>query len=306
MSKSSILKFLVYGLFCLAFLVYPGKNPLLTAAARNPSAFIPRETLKYKPQPLPQLKQAFAPELFTSSAYLVMDLSSFTPILSENARQEMFPASLVKLATAIVSYRSYGLDKVLTVKKVIPDELRMGLLPGEKLTSLNLLYGILVYSANDAAYTLAENYHGGVKKFVAQMNKLAKELKMTQTSFTNPIGFDHPAQYSTAFDLTLLSREFLNYELLLNLSSTKAITVSDIAFEHLHYLTNINELLGEIPHLGGLKTGTTEKAGQNLISFYRLNDRPILIVLLKSEDRFNDARVLINYLTENLTYRQVI
>jgi len=306
MAKNSLLKLLLYSVISLAFLVYPGRNRILKEAAKNPEAFVPRETLNFQPQPLPQLKQPFAPEVFTSPTYLVMDLTTFTPILSRNAHQKMFPASLVKLATALVSYKSYGLDKVLTVKKVIPDELRMGLVPGERLTSLNLLYGILVYSANDAAYTLAENYSGGVKNFVNEMNKLAKKLQMAQTNFTNPIGFDHPAQYSTAYDLALLSREFLNHPFLLNLTSTKAITVSDVAFEHLHYLTNINELLGEIPHLGGLKTGTTESAGQNLISFYRLHNRPLLIVLLKSEDRFYDTRLLINYLTENLTYREII
>jgi len=306
MVKNSYGRLLLYGLLSFAFLIYPGRNTLLKEAAQNPEAFTPRKTLNFQPQPLPQLKQPFQPEFFTSPAYLVMDLSSFTPVLSRNARQKMFPASLVKLATALVSYKTYGLDKILTVKKVIPDELSMGLVPGERLTSLNLLYGILVYSANDAAYTLAENYTGGVKKFVSEMNKLAQKLKMTETNFANPIGFDNPTQYSTAFDLALLSREFLAHPFLLNLTSTKAITVSDVAFEHLHYLTNINELLGEIPHLGGLKTGTTESAGQNLISFYRLNNRPLLIVLLKSEDRFNDTRLLINYLTENLIYREII
>jgi D-alanyl-D-alanine carboxypeptidase len=305
MNKNSLWKLFLYGFLSLSFLVYPGKSSLLKEAAKNPQAFVPHKSLYFQPQPIPQLKQPFKPELFTSSAYLVVDLSTLTPILSQNPHRKMFPASLVKLATALISYRTYGLNKILTVRKVVPDELRMGLVRAERLTSLNLLYGILVYSANDAAYTLAENYSGGVKSFVGAMNNLAQELNMTQTNFANPIGFDNPTQYSTAYDLALLSREFLNYPFLLNLTSTKTITVSDVAFEHFHYLTNINELLGEIPHLGGLKTGTTESAGQNLISYYRLNNRPILIVLLKSEDRFFDTRLLINYLKENLTYRKI-
>jgi len=298
-------KYCFYTLLASFWLLYPGQQPLLNKAALNYSAFIQSQPIKFKPQSLPRLvNEADKPVVF-AQAYLVIDLSSFTPILSYRPEQKMYPASLVKLATAMVSYEHYPLEQKLTVNKVINEELKMGLVKNERISALNLLYGILVYSANDAAYTLAENYPGGLKPFVQEMNLLAKRLKMKNTHFTNPIGFDSAKQYSTAFDLALLSREFINNQVLLNIASTKSITVSDADFEHFHYLNSINELLGEIPHLGGLKTGTTDNAGQNLISFYRLNKKPLLLIVLKSEDRFVDTRALIDYLNNNLVFEEI-
>lgn len=298
-------KLILYIGLCSLFLFYPGHTPILTHASINFLAFSKPKTLKFNAQPIPLLKSAFDSSPISSRSYLVIDLSSFTPIISHQPHRKMFPASTVKLATALVSINYYKLDQPLIVNKVIKQELSMGLVKNEIITALNLLYGALVYSANDASYTLAENYPGGVNAFVKQMNILAQDLNMKNTHFTNPIGFDNNSQYTTAYDLALLSKEFIKNSLLLNITSTKSITVSDTKFEHFHYLTNINQLLGEIPHLGGLKTGTTDKAGENFISFYRFNDKPLLIVLLNSTDRFSDARIILDFLDKSLYYQAI-
>jgi len=299
-------RFWLYIFLTLFWLFYPGETLFLAQANTNSQAFIKTKTLEFKPESLPQLLTSFDSQTVMAESFLVMDLSSLTPIITRNSRQIMYPASLVKLATALVSFEHYSLEQILKVNRVINEELKMGLVKGEKISTINLLYGILVYSANDAAYTLAENYPGGVKEFVKAMNQLAIRLKMKNTVFTNPIGFDHPSQVTTAYDLAILSREFIKNPILLNIASTKAITVSDADYEHFHYLNSINQLLGEIPHLGGLKTGTTDNAGQNLISFYRLNQKPLLIVVLKSQDRFIDTRNIIDFLNQNLVYKKII
>lgn len=299
-------RLIFYSFLTLFWLFYPGHNQLLKTADLNPQAFEKKPNLNFVAKPLPKLNTPFNQQLVMSEAFLVMDLSSFTPIMSKNSQKKMYPASLVKLATAIVSYEHYALDQNLLVNKVINEELKMGLVKNERISAMNLLYGLLVYSANDAAYTLAENYPGNVPQFVRAMNNLAKRLNMQSTFFVNPIGFDAKNQYTTANDLAILSAEFLKHTILLNIVSTKAITVSDANFEHFHYLNNINQLLGEIPHLGGLKTGTTDNAGQNLITFYRLNNKPLLIVVLKSEDRFVDTRTIIDYLDQNLVFEPFI
>ena len=298
-------KYLFFILISSLFLFYSGHNSLLAPAQSNLKAFDNTTTLKFNPQPLPLLKYNLDPLQISSQSYLVMDLSSFTPIISYQPHKKMFPASTVKLATALVSFKQYNLDQKLIVNKTIDQELKMGLVKNEEITALNLLYGALVYSANDASYTLAENYPGGVPAFVKQMNLLAKKLNMKKTHFTNPIGFDNNSQYTTAYDLALLSNEFIQKPLLLNIVSTKSITVSDTKFEHFHYLTSVNQLLGEIPHLGGLKTGTTDKAGENFISFYRFNNKPVLIVLLNSLDRFEDTRIILDYINQSLYYQSI-
>ena len=303
---NSFKRLVLYGFLTLFWLLYPGETQLLQKADLNLQAFAKKDNLDFVPQKLPKLLNPIDQQQIMAESFLVMDLSSFTPVVTIKDKQKMYPASLVKLATAIVSYEHYSLEEILTVKKVINEELKMDLVKNERISALNLLYGILVYSANDAAYTLAENYPGGVKSFVEQMNLLARRLKMDDTFFVNPIGFDAANQYTTAYDLAILSREFVNNPVLLNIASTKSITVSDADFEHFHYLSSINELLGEIPHLGGLKTGTTDNAGQNLISFYRFQKKPLIIVVLKSQDRFVDTRAIIDHLNNNLIYQEII
>ena len=86
--------------------------------------------------------------------------------------------------------------------------------------------------------------------------------------------------------------------------STKSITVSDVDFRYFHPLYNINRLLGEIPGVGGLKTGKTEEAGENLITFYKHNGFEYLIVLMKSEDRFTDTENIVGWINSNIGYTQ--
>ena len=177
----------------------------------------------------------------------------------------------------------------------------MNLVTGEKITFENLLYGLLVHSANDAAYVLADNY--GYDKFISLMNKKAKALGMKNSHFSNPNGLDSGSQFSTAFDLSLAARELLKNPYLAKIVSTKEITISDVDFKYFNRLNNVNKLLGEIQGLGGLKTGYTENAGENLVSFYKKNSHQFVIVILKSLDRFNDTRNIIKWIEENIGYQ---
>jgi serine-type D-Ala-D-Ala carboxypeptidase (penicillin-binding protein 5/6) len=299
-------KIILFLLLALAFIFYPGPNQWQNLAMLDAPAFTSKEELKFQPKPIPLLRsESFTNPFLSAQAYVVMDLDSFTPIMSKNARQKLYPASTVKLATAMVALKNYQLEDILTVKQPVEQEYNMDLVKAERISVLNLLYGTLILSANDAALALAQNHPQGQTAFVKQMNALAKSLNMQHTHFIDPIGFDNKQQYTTPRDLALLAREFSKNPLLLNITSTKNITVADADFTRFHTLNNVNELLGDIPNLGGLKTGTTEKAGQNLISFYRYRGKPILLVVMKGEDRFNDTRQLINLLNQSLVFQPI-
>jgi D-alanyl-D-alanine carboxypeptidase len=179
----------------------------------------------------------------------------------------------------------------------------MDLKIGEKITVENLLYGTLVHSGNDAAYVLADNY--GYEKFIKLMNEKAKKLSMKNTHFTDPTGLKENNQYSSPFDLALAARELLKNPYLAKIVSTKEIIISDVDFKYFHKLTNVNKLLGEIQGLGGLKTGYTQEAGENLVSFYKKNGHQYLIIILKSEDRFADTEKIINWINENVDYLKI-
>jgi serine-type D-Ala-D-Ala carboxypeptidase (penicillin-binding protein 5/6) len=292
--------YLLFIFFTLLFFFYPGDSYYFHLFAYNREA-ISKTTpaLKLKINSIPYLKLPYYPEVTAEAIYLV-DLPSFTPVLSRNENLKLFPASTTKILTALVAYDIYKPDQVITVKRTILDGQVMELVVGEKITVENILYGTLIYSGNDAAYVLADNY--GYDKFIVLMNKKAKALGMKNSYFVNPNGLDSESQYSTAFDLSLAARELLKNPYLSKIVSIKEITISDVDFKYFHQLTNVNKLLGEIQGLGGLKTGYTENAGENLVSFYKKSGHQFVIVILKSQDRFNDTRNIVRWIDENIGY----
>lgn len=290
----------LYAFFTLLFLFYPGDSYYFHLFAYNREAINkPSVTSKIEINPIPYLKLPYYPEVSAEGIYVV-DLPSFTPIFSRNENEKLFPASTTKILAALVALDVYKADQVITVKKTIDDGQVMGLVIGEKITVENILYGMLVHSGNDAAYVLADNY--GFDKFIDLMNKKAQSLGMKNSYFSNPNGLDSGTQHSTAFDLSLAARELLKDPYLSKIVSTKEITISDIDFKYFHRLENVNKLLGEIQGLGGLKTGYTENAGENLVSFYKKNGHQFVIVILKSLDRFDDTRNIIKWIEENVDY----
>lgn len=292
--------YFLFTFFTLLFLFYPGDIPLFHTFAYNRELFSKSLlTTPYSLHPIPYVKFPYYPEVYAEGIYIV-DLPSFTPLAQRNPHQRFFPASTTKILTALVAADVYKPDEVVTIKRTVSDGQIMGLMIGEKITVENLFYGLLVYSGNDAAYVLADNY--GYQKFIALMNQKAKELKMDSSYFKNPEGLDEDGQYSSPFDLALAARELLKNKYLAKIVSTKEITVSDVDFKYFHKLENVNKLLGEVQGLGGLKTGYTESAGENLISFYKKNGHEFVIVILKSTDRFTDTRNIVSWLEENVNY----
>lgn len=295
------LKYILFFLFySLLFLFYPGDSHFFHIFAYNRPVFNSNEPNPFIiSNPIPVVRFPYYPEVSAEGVYVV-DLPSYTPVIKRNVHSKFFPASTTKIITALVVIDLYKPDDVITVKRVLTEGQVMGLVEGEKITVENLLYGILVHSGNDAAYAVADFY--GFDNFVKKMNLKAKQLHMTNSHFTNPAGLDEYSQYSTPFDLALAGRELLKNKLLSKIVSTKEIMISDIDFKYFHRLSNVNKLLGEIQGLGGLKTGYTENAGENLISFYKHNQHQYIIVILKSLDRFNDTKNVVSWINENIDY----
>lgn len=294
----TLLRIVVFLTFSFLLLFYPG-NYWLTHVFSQQDLWVEKSTPQFALHTIPQVnKRAPYPFISAQGAY-VSDLTSFTPVFERNSKEKLFPASTVKIITALVVADVFKPTDVIVVTKQItkddqPDWQLMGLVRGEKITIENLLYGILVYSANDAAYTLANAY--GYDKFIEKMNEKAKELGMKSSHFKNPIGIDDYDQLTSAYDLSLAARALLKDPYLAKFVSTKDITISDVDYKYFHRLSNVNELLGKIVGIGGLKTGYTELAGQNLVSFYKKGGNQYIIVVLKSEDRFADTRVLTEWI----------
>lgn len=245
-----------------------------------------------------------APYLSSRSA-IVIDADSKAIIYQKNPDLKLAPASLTKIMTALVAINNYSLNDLVTVGKIETDPYLMKLQPGEIISVENLLYGLLVASNNDAAIALAEFHPGGEADFIAAMNQKAKALNLKSTQFTNVVGFDNYGHYSTVHDLSLLAAAAMNDVVFSKIVGTAAITVSNTTGQITHELKTINELLGKIPGLVGVKTGSTLAAGECLISYVERNSHKIITVVLGSGDRFNETRMLIDWVFLNYRWEEL-
>lgn len=240
------------------------------------------------------------------SAYsvLAVDLDSEKELYEKNSKNLFLPASTTKIMTALVAMDYYNPQEVLTVGSEIGVEgQKMNLVLSEQIKVEDLLYGLLVYSANDAAEVLAANYPGGRSSFVASMNLKAREIGMLSSSFKNPSGLDEQGHVVTAEDLVKLSEVAMENPYFKKIVGTKAKTVTSIDAKFSHRLVNLNELLGKVDGVLGVKTGWTENAKENLVTYVERNGEKIIIVVLGSQDRFGETQTLIEWIFANYQWK---
>lgn len=239
------------------------------------------------------------PEITAQSAYFV-DTDSGEVLYQKNPQQKLPIASLVKIMTAVITLENTSLEEKITVSPeaagMEPD--RMDLRAGEKLTVEELLYGLFLVSGNDAAEALAQGVLGNREEFISAMNRKALQLGMKDTAFINPSGLeeDDKIQYSTAFDIVLMSRYAVRqFPSLVKISSTPHYYIpGNETHRDFDLYSGIN-LLTTYPGVVGFKTGYTPQAGLTLVTLAQKEGRQVLGVLLNSQDRRAEARLLLDY-----------
>ena len=233
----------------------------------------------------------------SARAALLVDMGERTVVFSKNPGERRPPASLAKLATAIVALEQAPPDTRIQVPETATGEPSVvaGLRPGDVLTLEHLLYALLLPSANDAAATIADGI-GGDAYTVAQMNDLARRLDLNNTHFANPGGQDAEDQYTTAFDLAVLAADAMDrFPLLAQIVATQIHVIPAGPANRSYSVRNLNGLLWSYEGAIGVKTGQTEEAGGNLIAAARRGPRRLMVVLLGSEDRLADAETLLDF-----------
>jgi D-alanyl-D-alanine carboxypeptidase len=288
-------------LLLTVFFALRNKNETVTQV-EAPIPTIPVPT----PAPYPMNKTGIIPgDEISARGIVVLDVDSHVYLFKRNEDMLLSPASTTKLLTALVALDEYNLDDIVTIGAPSVGGQLMGLVQGEKITVENLLYGALIQSGNDAALALAAHYKGGVDSFVDLMNVKAKELHMEQSHFTNPMGFDGVEHKVTTKDLSLLALAAMQNTTITKMVAIPQITVSDVNHIYFHKLANVNQLLGKIPGVAGIKTGWTEEAGENLITYVERNTHKVIVVVLHSKDRFKDTTKLIDWVFENYKWETV-
>lgn len=297
-------KILLLSLIVAFFVLLPSQGVALfsTEVIKNPFRQVPFAVPTPRPYPV-SLTNMYPKDEVSARGIVILDPDSGATLFQRNADESLSPASTTKILTALVALDEYSLDDVVTVQTVVNSGQVMGLIPGEQITVEYLLYGALIHSGNDAAWALAEHYKGGVDAFVTAMNVKAQSIHLTSSNFTNPVGYDNPDHKMTATDLARLSAFALTNHTIAKIVAIPQITISDVSRTRFHPLTNVNQLLGKIPGVGGIKTGWTEEAGENLVTLVTRNGHSVIIVVLKSADRFKDTSYLIDWVYSNFEWK---
>jgi len=304
--KKKLVIFNLLAIFCL-FLILPGQTRYETITLATQTPFPSRSYFAVPtlaPMPI-KFTNAQEPYLTASSAY-VLDLSTGVVLLKKQENLSMLPASTAKMMTALVVAESFSPDQVLTVFEEYREGQNLKLRKGEMMTAENLLYCLLVASANDAAEVLAANFPGGREAFIKQMNDFALEWGMTGSHFLNPAGVDQDGQYSTARDLAILAKQLLKNPLLAKIVATKEYTAYSADGNLAHRMSNINLLLNQYPGVKGIKTGWTDLAGECLVAYVEKDNQKIVSVILGSKDRFGETALLLDWIFRNFTWEKVI
>lgn len=216
-------------------------------------------------------------------------------IYTKEHRASRGMASTTKIMTAILALENLSLDKIIEAK----DEncgiegSSIYLTPGERMSAEDLIYALILQSANDAAATLATEISGSLEDFSCLMNEKARELSLSDTHYENPHGLDSENHYTSARDLVLLTSYALNNPKFKEITSKRRHTAESSLKTRV--LVNHNKLLKSYEGCIGVKTGYTKKTGRSLVSAAERDSLTLICATLDAPDDWNDHRVLLDY-----------
>lgn len=237
-----------------------------------------------------------APSLSAQSAVLI-EAQSGKVITEKNKDARLPMASTTKIMTALVALELAEPRYVITVdaRAVGVEGSSIYLVEGEQLTLEQLIYALLLESANDAATAIAIGLCGSVEAFAAKMNEKALALGLQNTHFENPHGLDGDSHYTTAQELAVIAQHLLQNDLLRTIVSTRKSTIPHAGNEGSRLLVNHNKLLRLYDGCIGVKTGFTKKSGRCLVSAAEKNGVTLIAVTLNAPDDWNDHTAMFDY-----------
>ena len=312
---SVFLACLMIGTACMSAPVYAASVDAAKKPAEDTTddaAAAPEDTVEMR------LASAGAPALtIKAKAALLVDETCGLTLYEQNSHEKMYPASITKVMTALltleaVSKGQLAMDQKITVSPTAmtgldEDGSTAGIVAGEQISVQDLLYCLMVVSANEAANILAETVAGSIDAFVELMNAKAQELGCKDTRFANPSGLHDPNHYTTAWDIYLFTRAAMKYDAFMTICNTKAYDVPATNKSEARELHSTNFLISTWLNTGyfydredinayaeGIKTGTTDQAGHCLVSSAVCGDRRVISVVLGAgtEEKNGETRVL--------------
>lgn len=295
--RNNLLLFLTPYLLALVLAGLVVLNHITLQKIERSSLPVKVESVLIEPYPLFQF---FYEPYITAQAAIIMDAKTKRVLFVKNPSLRLSTASTAKIMTALVALDYFHQDSVLTVTGESVEGTIVGFGKGEKVRFEDMLYAMMLPSGNDAAFTIAENYPGGVDVFVQKMNAKARSFHLLNTHFSDPAGLEDDSSFMTVVDLARLSSEAMKDVRFAQIVSTKEKLFSTLE-GNTYDVFNINKLLG-VNGVIGIKTGQTTGAGGVLTTAKIEDGRQYIVVVMKSTDRFGDTQNLLNLLTNNIIY----
>jgi D-alanyl-D-alanine carboxypeptidase len=231
----------------------------------------------------------------SARSFAIIEASCGALVAGNSEQERLAPASLTKIVTALVVRQRAAMEDTVNVnvsgsRMAAAGSSVMGIEPGMRFSVRDLLYGVMLPSGNDAALALAEHVGGGnVAAFVDMMNQTVQDLGLQNTHFTNPHGLDNNDLYSTAYDIAMAGRAYLQDAELAQIAGAGSYRAGQLA------LKNGNRMLSAYQGAYGLKIGYTRRAQQTIVVAARRGDRDLIVGLLGSADRYADAGALLDW-----------
>ena len=275
-------------------------TPVPTATSTPSSKIAPLQPAAWAPAPVLWRNSTLPP--VNAAAVIVMDEASGSVMYQQNAEAPLPPASLTKIATAVVALKEGGLDQWVTVDvdyREMPRSSVMGLLPGDMFTLRDLLYGMILPSGNDAALAVGRAVAGSDEAFVSRMNALVAGLGLVETNFKNPHGLGAPGHETSAYDLAILTRYAFTIDGFAQLVSTRSWSARGSRTISMY---NSNALVGQYAGADGVKIGYTRSAGNTIVGSATRNGHRVIVVLLNAPEHQADCRELLDWAFANFVW----
>ena len=233
----------------------------------------------------------------SAQSAIVIESQTGEIIWSKNCDKELPMASTTKIMTALVALQHCDIQKPVKISPLAVgiEGSSIYLYEGEELTMEQLLYAMLLESANDAAAAIAVEVGGSIEGFAQMMNKTAFEMGLTSTSFQNPHGLDSEGHHTTAKELAMIAREAMKNDTFRKIVSTYKTTIPLHKNQGTRLLVNHNKLLKSYEGAIGIKTGFTKKSGRCLVSAAERDGVEYICVTLNAPSDWNDHKKLLDF-----------
>lgn len=263
------------------------------------------------PTASPSAEWPVPPEI-TSAAAVVMEASTGSVLYNKSAYDAFYPASTTKLMTSLLAIEQRPLSELITcsrasVESIGWDSSRIGLVAGETIDMENALYAILLASANEVSYAVAEHIGGTIDNFVSMMNQRAADLGCVNTNFVNPHGLDNESHISCPYDLALIAKKAMEYTTFRRISGSYNHKVPATNKNDARWISNTHPFIKKTVVYDGVfagKTGSTSKAGNCLVTCAERNGMTLICVIMKAPDSntvYSETVRLLDYAFNNFT-----